>query len=89
VCGGFGVGLYVDAYCPFSFPVLVKEVVMPRRKCPVRDVRVQSTVLIDVSTSERFKVLTSDEYALFLEGLVVQSEGQNQMKTTKEICNVI
>jgi uncharacterized protein YehS (DUF1456 family) len=55
---------------------------------PVRDVRTQVTVMIDVETSSMFSILASDEFARFLNGLVAQTEGSNQSKPTKELCNV-
>ena len=62
---------------------------MPRKRCPVREVREQKTTLVDVETSSMFSILASDEFARFLNGLVVQAEGQNQSKPTKELCNVV
>ena len=55
---------------------------------PVRDVRQQVTVLVDVSTTEMFAILASDEFSRFLNGLVAQTEGSNQSKSTQELSNV-
>ena len=55
---------------------------------PVRDVRQQVTVLVDVSTTEMFAILASDEFSRFLNGLVAQTENGNQSKSTQEMCNV-
>ncbi len=55
---------------------------------PVRDVRQQVTVLVDVKTSSMFSILASDEFARFLNGLVAQTEDQNQSKQTQEMCDV-
>jgi uncharacterized protein YehS (DUF1456 family) len=61
---------------------------MPRRD-PVRDVREKKTVLLDVTSNRVFQILASDEFARFLNGLVVQTENNNQSLPTKELCNVI
>lgn len=61
---------------------------MPRRD-PVRDVREKKTVLLDVNSNRVFQILASDEFARFLNGLVVQTENNNQSLPTKELCNVI
>lgn len=61
---------------------------MPRRD-PVRDVREKKTVLLDVNSNRMFQILASDEFARFLNGLVVQTENNNQSLPTKELCNVI
>lgn len=55
---------------------------------PVRDVRTQVTVLVDVESSSMFSILASDEFARFLNGLVAQTENGNQSKSTTEMCNV-
>ncbi len=60
---------------------------MPR-KDPVRDVREKKTVLLDVTSNRMFQILASDEFARFLNGLVVQTEGKNQLLSTKELINV-
>lgn len=89
---------------PLSIPLLVlglssvdsltqfchREIVMPRiRKVRERLVPVQKkTCLVDVSTSKMFSILASDDFARFLDGLVVQTENDNQSKPTKEIVNV-
>jgi hypothetical protein len=48
----------------------------------------KKTCLVDVSTSKMFSILASDDFARFLDGLVVQTENNNQLKSTKEIANV-
>jgi hypothetical protein len=48
----------------------------------------KKTCLVDVSTSKMFSILASDDFARFLDGLVVQTENDNQLKSTKEIANV-
>lgn len=60
---------------------------MPRRD-PVRDVREKKTVLLDVTSNRMFQILASDDFARFLNGLVVQTEGKNQLLSTKELINV-
>ena len=55
---------------------------------PVRDVRQQVTVLVDVKTSNMYSILASDTFARFLNELVVQTEDGNQSKSTQEMCNV-
>lgn len=60
---------------------------MPRRD-PVRDVREKKTVLLDVNSNRVFQILASDEFARFLNGLVVQTENNNQSLSTKELVNV-
>jgi hypothetical protein len=89
---------------PLSFPLLVlglsivdslsqfpnRENVMPRlRKVRERLVPTEKkTSLVDISTSKMFSILASDDFARFLDGLVVQTENGNQLKPTKEIVNV-
>jgi hypothetical protein len=48
----------------------------------------KKTCLVDVSTNKMFSILASDDFARFLNGLVVQTENNNQQKTTREIANV-
>lgn len=55
---------------------------------PVRDVRQQLTVLVDIKTSNMYSILASDTFARFLNGLVAQTEDGNQSKSTKELCDV-
>lgn len=57
----------------------VRERLLPSEK---------KTCLVDLSTSKMFSILASDEFARFLDGLVVQTENGNQLKPTKEIVNV-
>lgn len=63
---------------------------MPRlRKVRERLVPTEKkTSLVDISTSKMFSILASDDFARFLDGLVVQTENGNQLKPTKEIANV-
>lgn len=64
---------------------------MPRTD-PVRDVREKKTCMVDLTSDRMFSILASDDFARFLDGLVVQTENNNQSKPTqkliKEICNV-
>lgn len=57
----------------------VRERLVPNEK---------KTCLVDVSTNKMFSILASDDFARFLDGLVVQTENDNQQKSTKEIANV-
>lgn len=67
-----------------------EERVMPKlRKIRERLVPTEKkTCLVDVSTNKMFSILASDDFARFLDGLVVQTENNNQQKSTKEIANV-
>lgn len=48
----------------------------------------KKTCMVDLTTNKMFSILASDDFARFLDGLVVQTENGNQNKPTQEICNV-
>jgi hypothetical protein len=48
----------------------------------------KKTCLVDITTNKMFSILASDDFARFLDGLVVQTENNNQQKPTREIANV-